>query len=116
MAVRTSNTTGTVVSKSERGHWSNPWVANSLDVKFVDASGAERLLKSTFTDPVGFWGRWKIGAKVQVQYNPRNLENCELSISHQLKSWLVLLVTGGICNFLFMCGLIILMARHLRGI
>ena len=58
---RTSNTTGTVVSKSERGHWSNPWVANSLDVKFVDASDAERLLKSTFTDPVGFWGRWKIG-------------------------------------------------------
>jgi hypothetical protein len=84
--------------------------------QFLDASGGEQLLKSTFADPAGFWGRLKIGAKVQVEYNPRNLENCELSISHQLKSWLVLLVIGGICNLLFMCGLIILIVRHLRGI
>lgn len=111
--LRTSKTTGKVVSKSQRSHWSNPWGATSLNVKFFDISGAERLLKSTFADSVGFWGRWPIGANVQVQYDPRNLDNCELSISHQLTSWLVLLVIGGICNFLFMCGLIILMVRHL---
>ena len=113
---RTDGAMGTVVSKTVGDHWSNPWGATSLDVKFLADPGGERLLKLTILDPVGFWGQWPIGSTVQVQFNPRNPENCEVSISHQPKSWLVLLVIGGIFNLLFLCGSIILITRHLRDI
>lgn len=94
---RTATATGTVVGSRLRTHWSDQYTRARPDVMFVDASGVERTFASSFDDTTGACARWPEGSEVQIEYDPTDNANCELSLSNLSTVYIASV------GFLFVC-------------
>ena len=86
------------ISSTERPHWSDQYVRARPNIKFNDSTGVEHLLDSSFDDAAAFWARWPIGSQVMIDYNPTDINNCELSLRNLSVAYLFVM---GLLAFAF---------------
>jgi hypothetical protein len=53
-------------------------VVPSPDIEFFDHQGIKHLFESTCGTS---WSQWPVGSEVDVEYDPNDPANCELSLS-----------------------------------